>query len=205
MDRERELRANIAVTLVTQFGLRLFCQTAMQPAALFAQFRHRKEILLGRPDPGALGIARGFHQVGRVTVVAAHAMLQVFGMPELFLVAAALVTGHTPFGIFFGTSMELEDELGCSRRLSVISFRGFLGVGVGFPCAVTHLTARDSVLGGRQGRVGRLSKFNRFGAVAGAASFRTHEPAIGCKRNVCRRDLRRFGRRRPGLGKSKYA
>jgi len=77
MGRQRELCLDITVTAKTQLRLRLLKQTVVQPARLFGQFRHGKEIGLSDAQTYPLRIPRRLHQMRGVTVHTGNPVLHV--------------------------------------------------------------------------------------------------------------------------------
>lgn len=129
-------------------------------------------------------------------------MLNVAGVSEVLLIAAALMAHQAAFGILFGIRVERKDELAGRGGFGVVALRAFLAVGMRLTWAVAHFTTGDRIRLCRLERgVVRQIELLGFGFVAGLAAFRSHEArASGACR--CRSDRWGHGRFRAGLAQS---
>ena len=109
MRGQRELSLDVSVALIAQLRLGLHQLAVMKPAILLGKPGHVEEIALRGANGFGLRVAAGFDQVHRVTAIAGNSVLNVAGMAEIFLVAAALMTHQATLGILFGISVERED------------------------------------------------------------------------------------------------
>ena|SRR5579872_5309582 len=101
-----ELGLDITVALVAEFGLGLYQLAAVQPAVLLRQFRNVEEIALGGADGFGLWVPASFDQMHGVAAIAGDPVLNVAGVPEVLLIAAALVAYQAAFGVLLGIRME---------------------------------------------------------------------------------------------------
>ena len=81
----------------------------MKPAVLFRKPWHVKEIALRGADGFGLRVASGFDQMHGVTTIAGNSVLNVAGVAEILLIAAALMAHQAALGILLGIRVEGED------------------------------------------------------------------------------------------------
>ena len=99
-------------------------------------------------------------------------MLNVAGVSEVLLVAAALMAYQAAFGVLLGIRVERKNQLAGRRGLGVVALRGFLAVGVRFAGAVAHFATSDGIGFRRLERgVVRQVELLGFRFVAGLAAF----------------------------------
>lgn len=180
MRGQRELRLDIAVALVAKLRLRFAQLAVVQPAALLGQLGHVEEVALRGADGFSLRVPAGFDQVHGVAAIAGDSVLNMAGVAEIFLIAAALVAREAAFGVLFRIGVERKDQLIGGSGFGVVALRGFLALGVGFAGAVAHFAAGDAVGFSRLERgVVREIELLGFGFVTRLAAFCSHEAATG--------------------------
>ena len=101
-----ELGLDVPVALVAQFRLRLAQLAVVQPAGLLGQFGHVEEVALRSADGLGLRVPAGFDQMHGVAAIAGNSVLNVAGVPEIFLIAAALMADEAAFGVLFRIRVE---------------------------------------------------------------------------------------------------
>jgi len=201
MRGQRELRLDIAVALVAKFRLRFAQLAVVEPAGLLGQFGDVEEVALRGADGFGFGVPAGFDQMHGVAAIAGDSVLDVAGMAEIFLIAAALVADQAALGVLFGIGVERENQFVGGRGFGVVALRGFLAFGMRFAGAVAHFATGDPVRFGRLERsVMREVKLLGFGFVTRLAAFCSHIAAAG-RRSECRCDRRGHGCFRTGLAK----
>jgi hypothetical protein len=170
----------------------------VQPARLLGQLGHVEEVALRGADGFGFGVPAGFDQMHGVAAIAGDSVLDVAGMAEIFLIAAALVADQAALGVLFGIGVERENQLASGRGFGVVALRGFLAFGVRFARAVAHFATGDPVRFGRLERsVMREVKLLRFGLVTRLAAFRSN---VSCPSgDECGGDGGRHWRFWPGL------
>jgi hypothetical protein len=172
---QRELSLDVSVAPVAQFRLRFDQLTVVQPASFFGQLGHIEKITLRGAQTLGLRVASGLDQVHRVATIAGDSVLDVHGVREILLIAAALMAHEAAFGILSGIPMEGENKLAGRGSLGVVALRGFLAVDVRLARAVTHFATRHRVyFHGFERCVVGLTEFSEFGFMARLAALRSH-------------------------------
>src|SRR5947209_2515409 len=120
-------------------------------------------------------------------------------VPELRLIAAALVTSLAAIGVDLGICTEREDQLAGGSSFGIVSVGGLFGIGVRLARPVAGFAVHWRVVVGRDGGVPRLAILTGFGFVAGAAPVRAHMCAVSRSRGNSRRDRGRLHCRGTGL------
>ena len=76
-----------------------------------------------------------------MTTLAGNSVLYMFRVRKSLLIAAALMAREATFGVLFRIRMKGKNQFVGRSGLRVIALRGFLGVGMRLPRAVTHFAA----------------------------------------------------------------
>ena len=100
---------HIAMAVEAQHRLRLFEQTAVQPANFVRDLWDLKEMPLRRLQVSLASVFYLCNQMRRVALVARHPICDVRGVLEIFLLLAAYVAQQAMGGIFFGVRAEMKD------------------------------------------------------------------------------------------------
>ncbi len=93
----------------------------------------------------ACGFRAGFDQMHGVAAIAGDAVLNMAGVPEILLIAAALMAYQAAFGVLFGIRVERKDQFAGGGGLGVVALRGFLAVGMRLARAVAHFATGDGI------------------------------------------------------------
>ena len=182
---QRELRLDVAVASVAQFRLRLDQLAFVQPAHLRREFGDIEKVALRGAQAFRLRVPSRFRQMHRVAAIAGDAMLDMGGVREILLIAAALMAHQAALGILSGICVEREDQLAGCGGLGVVSLRSFFPVGMGLARAVAHFATGHRIRVRRLNRsMVSLAEFSEFRLVTRLASFRSCIASAGDRRRA---------------------